>query len=94
MVARIPSHSRSSEAGVFGVILTSWSMAVKWRPVGDLNPCYRDENPVSWTWLDERDAKKMKIHELRSAQLRRKVILYRPEGQYTGEFGSFHPTVS
>ena len=28
----------------------------KWRPVGDLNPCYRDENPVSWTRLDERDS--------------------------------------
>ena len=32
-------------------------MANKWRPVGDSNPCCRDENPVSWTWLDERDNK-------------------------------------
>ena len=30
----------------------------KWRPVGDSNPCCRDENPVSWTWLDERDNKR------------------------------------
>ena len=29
-----------------------------WRPVGDSNPCCRDENPVSWTWLDERDNKR------------------------------------
>lgn len=26
-----------------------------WPPVGDSNPCYWNENPVSWTWLDERE---------------------------------------
>gem|GEM_PF-4216083 len=23
------------------------------RPQRDLNPCYQDENLVSWTWLDD-----------------------------------------
>ncbi len=30
-----------------------------WRPVRDLNPCRRRERAVSWTGLDERDAKSM-----------------------------------
>ena len=29
----------------------------EWRPVRDLNPCYRRERAMSWTGLDERDAK-------------------------------------
>ncbi len=29
----------------------------KWRPQGDLNPCCRNENPVSWARLDDGDAK-------------------------------------
>ncbi len=28
----------------------------EWRPVRDLNPCYRRERAMSWTGLDERDA--------------------------------------
>ena len=27
--------------------------ATKKRPRRDLNPCYQDENLVSWTWLDD-----------------------------------------
>jgi Phage integrase family len=29
----------------------------EWRPVRDLNPCCRRERAMSWTGLDERDAK-------------------------------------
>jgi len=25
----------------------------KWRPLGDSNPCFQDENLMSWTGLDE-----------------------------------------
>ena len=60
--------ARSAEKYAGGAVLlhliglsTEMAMArkllEKWRPVGDSNPCCRDENPVSWTWLDERDNK-------------------------------------
>jgi hypothetical protein len=32
---------------------------IGWRPVRDLNPCCRRERAMSWTGLDERDARLM-----------------------------------
>ena len=32
-------------------------MYAQWRPQPDLNRCCRRERPVSWTWLDDGDAK-------------------------------------
>ena len=31
----------------------------RWRPQGDSNPCRRRERPVSWTRLDDGDAKQI-----------------------------------
>ena len=66
--------ARSAEKYAWGAALlhsiglsTEMAMARKlleeWRPVGDSNPCCRDENPVSWTWLDERDNKETTLLE-------------------------------
>ena len=43
--------------GLATIVTMASKLLEKWRPVGDSNPCCRDENPVSWTWLDERDNK-------------------------------------